>query len=305
MKISPIILFVYGRPEHTKKTLSALSNNFLANQSDLIIYADASRNNDDMENVNLVRKIIKNVSGFKSVKIIERTENYGLAKNIIEGVSEVIEKYGQAIILEDDIETSPYFLTYMNNALNRYEDEKQVWHISGWNYPINPKGLDDAFFWRAMNCWGWATWQDRWHHYEKNPEHLISTWSKDKIKAFNLDGACNFWGQVTANASGQINTWAVFWYATIFNNHGLCLNPTTPYTKNIGLDGSGENCEDNESIYTSYLSVEVIKTPEIYIENMLALKRIQKFTKTTISKRIISKLKKIKKYIIGRKNEQH
>lgn len=292
MNVTPIILFVYARPRHTEKTLNALSQNFLAEQSDLIIYSDAPRSGSDAENVKLVRKLINEVTGFKSVTIVHRTENYGLARSIIEGVSDVIKKYGQAIVLEDDIETSPFFLTYMNDALDRYKEEKKVWHISGWNYPINPKGIDEAFFWRAMNCWGWATWEDRWQHYDKNPDHLIKTWDEAKIHSFNLDGTCNFWGQVTANVSGQINTWAIFWYATIFNNQGLCLNPTISYTKNIGLDGSGENCEDGSNFYGQTLSCKKIELPTLLNENDLAFTKIKKFTKQTLSKRIYRKIKR-------------
>jgi len=79
----------------------------------------------------------------------------------------LLNEYGKIIVLEDDLLTSPYFLKFMNEALEYYKNEKKVWHISGWNYPINNEGLDDVFFWRTMNCWGWATWADRWQYFEK------------------------------------------------------------------------------------------------------------------------------------------
>jgi hypothetical protein len=238
MSPAPIVLFAFDRPYHTGRTLYALAANALADQSDLIIYADAARNEVEASLVGNVRTLVHAVSGFRRVTVIERKTNYGLARNIIEGITEVCNHYGRVIVLEDDIITSPDFLTFMNTTLEHYVDESRVWHISGWNYPIDPEGLGDTFFWRVMNCWGWATWADRWKHYEKNPHRLIQTWNPDTIKRFNLDGAHNFWSQVIANQAGKINTWAIFWYATIFAHNGLCLNPTRSFVCNIGHDGS-------------------------------------------------------------------
>ncbi len=126
-----------------------------------------------------VREYVAGIKGFKSLTVHHRPHNYGLAKSIMEGVTDVISEYGSVIVLEDDIVTVPGFLRFMNDALERYRHEPKVWHISGWNYPIDPEGLDDAFFWRTMNCWGWATWADRWTHFEKIPNDL----SRNGIKA--------------------------------------------------------------------------------------------------------------------------
>ncbi|WP_217496505.1 glycosyltransferase [Providencia heimbachae] len=166
--LAPVVLFVYARPSHTQRTVDALLLNPDALSTDLIVYSDGARNDSDTEAVNQVRNIFKGINGFNSIKLIERKKNYGLAQNIIDGVTEVCNEYGKVIVLEDDIVTSPSFLNFMNAALNKYEKEKKVWHISGWNYPLkNVEKLPDAFFWRTMNCWGWATWDDRWKYFEK------------------------------------------------------------------------------------------------------------------------------------------
>lgn len=275
---APIVLFVFARPDHTRATLEALAANRLADQSDLVIYADAARSENDLEHVKAVRNLARSAKGFRSLTVIERETNYGLARNIIEGVTEVCNRYGRVIVLEDDIVTSPYFLTFMNAALDRYEKTPKVWHISGWNYPIDAHGLDDAFFWRAMNCWGWGTWSDRWSHYRKNPERLVSVWSREKIRRFNLEGAHNFWEQVTSNHSGRLDTWAIFWYATIFEHDGLCLNPSIPLTVNIGNDGSGENC-GNTAIFSNYPQhwTSEVTLPVNMVESPLAVERIRNF----------------------------
>lgn len=246
--LSPIILFVYNRQWHTQQTIEALQQNELADESDLIIYSDAPKNGRACSKVQEVRDYIKSVDGFKSVKIIEREKNWGLAANIIDGVTEVVNQYGKIIVMEDDIITSPAYLSFMNQALDVYQNENKVWHISGWNYPIERHGLDDAFLWRVMNCWGWATWADRWVEFEKNPKRLIDTWTKQQKHHFDLDGSGIFWPQITANAEGKINTWAIFWYATLYEKCGLCLNPATSYVENIGHDGSGVHCGDTQTL---------------------------------------------------------
>ncbi|WP_426993726.1 hypothetical protein [Methylomonas sp. CM2] len=143
---APIVLFAFARPEHTRITLEALSANSLASQSDLIVYSDAARSLEEEIKVTKVRSLAHNIRGFRSVSVIERETNLGLARNIIEGVTDVCNRYGRLIVLEDDMITSPYFLTFMNSALDKYYDNKTVWHINGWNYPINPEGLSDTFF---------------------------------------------------------------------------------------------------------------------------------------------------------------
>ncbi|MDV5037640.1 glycosyltransferase [Vibrio diabolicus] len=276
-RLAPIVIFVYNRPDHTLKTITALKNNFLSSDSELFIFSDAAKNESDKVDVNRVREVISNISGFKKVCIIKQERNIGLAGSIINGVTDIVNKYGQVIVLEDDLVTSPHFLTYMNEALCFYKNEKSVWHISGWNYPIKTEGLGDTFLWRTMNCWGWATWSDRWQHFEKNSEKLIQSFDSDKIKSLNIDGATNFWDQVLLNNKGKINTWAVFWYATIFSNKGLCLNPSASLVVNIGVDGSGSNC----GISDVFTSVPSNKTNFIFQDKIeecsLALNRVKDF----------------------------
>lgn len=253
--LAPIVLFVYNRPWHTQKTVEALKKNELAEQSELFIFSDEAKHKDAQKSVDEVREYVDKIDGFKKVTIIKRDKNWGLANSIIDGVTKIVNKYGKIIVLEDDLVTSPYFLKFMNEALEFYKNEKKVWHVSGWNYPIARGSTEsgDVFLWRTMNCWGWATWSDRWKYFEKDVDKLINSFSKAEIKRFNLDGVGYFWDQVILNQKGVINTWAVFWYASIFKNNGFCLNPVQTYVDNIGHDGSGENCL-NEKNYVDSLN---------------------------------------------------
>jgi hypothetical protein len=293
MSLAPIVLFVYNRPDHTRRTIEALSRNVLALDSDFIIYSDAPKNVTVQKDVDEVRRIIKEIKGFKSVEIIEREVNFGLANSIIDGVTKIINQYGRIIVLEDDMVTSPQFLNFMNNALEAYKNEENVWHISGWNYPINEEGLNLTFLWRTMNCWGWATWKDRWCFFEKDTSKLIREFAKDDIYRFNLDNSENFWSQVIGNNKGRINTWAIYWYATIFKNNGLCLNPVVSFVKNIGFDGSGTHCgkENNKSVPLN--TSAALKFPEEIEENnsiVLSIMRYYKAQRKSLIVRIINKI---------------
>ena len=277
---APIVLFVYNRPEHTQKTLDSLAANFLANESELFIYSDAPKNQSETEKVKAVRYIVKNIKGFKSVNIIERDTNWGLAGSIIDGVTNIVNKYGKVIVLEDDMVTSPFFLQFMNKALDYYKYEKNVWHVSGWNYPINSSELEAAFFWRTMNCWGWATWKDRWRYFEKNVDKLIAGFPAKNIYKFDINGAAKMWQQVLANKTGEINSWAVFWYAAIFQKNGLCLNPAMSFVQNIGFDGTGVHSNETSIYSIDSLCEKDIDFSELIIEeNDLAVKRISSFYK--------------------------
>lgn len=296
---APIALFVYNRPNHTRLTVEALQKNALASESDLFIFSDAPKNPENAEAVGEVREYIRTISGFKSVSIVERDKNWGLAKSIISGVTELVNTHGGVIVLEDDLVTSPYFLDYMNNALDRYQSEDRVMHVSGYMFPVERSGLDETFFLRTASCWGWATWARAWQHFEKNPDRLIEKFSSTMIKQFNMDGTYDFWAQVLKNQTKEINTWAIFWYATVFQRQGLCLHPAISMTINIGHDATGMHCGNSDVFNTVLSSKSVTKFPDVIAEDPLALKMIKIFfrsikqPKLSFSARVSNRLKKI------------
>ncbi len=291
--LAPIVLFVYNRPWHTQQTIEALQQNGLASNSELFIYSDGAKNEQASEGVEAVREYIETINGFKKVTIIKRDKNWGLADSIIDGVTKIVNEYGKIIVLEDDLVTSPFFLKFMNDALDFYQYESKVWHISGWNYPIEIEGIGETFVWQGMNCWGWATWADRWVYFEKDIDKVISEFNPKEIKAFNLDGEENFFDQILANKKGKINTWGVFWYASIYKKKGLCLNPSQTYVENIGLDGEGINCGKTE-IFSNRSSKEVTqKFTTLIQEHLIPLDRIKNFYKINSA----SRSKKIKNII--------
>ncbi|WP_170452960.1 sugar transferase [Ruegeria arenilitoris] len=274
---APVCVFAFNRPEHTRRTLEALAQSPLAASTSLTVFIDGPRNAAEKPIVDAVAQVAETQQGFASIELRRRDRNAGLAVSIEEGVSQMMAEHGRAIILEDDILTSPAFLQYMNLALERYKDTPDVWHIAGYNEAlIGLKLHTDAFFWRFMSCWGWASWSDRWQHFERDPQKIVSEFSSNDIYRFNLDGAEDFWDQVERNLTGEISTWAIFWYATIFRNNGLCLSPAFSYAQNIGLDGSGTHCVPIADNSERALNYEVRpRFPVEVRENEIALQALR------------------------------
>jgi GR25 family glycosyltransferase involved in LPS biosynthesis len=244
--LAPIVLFVYNRPDHTQKVLDALKNNPEAKDSELFVYSDGAKENtteSEMEHIEETRQVIKSLVGFKSVTLIESNVNKGLANSIIEGVTEIVNKYGRIIVLEDDIVTSSGFLKYMNDALEVYSNIKKVMHISAYVFPFNDTKKKYVFFSKPTTCWGWATWKDSWKHFEKNVDKQIDLLEKsNNWDEFTLKNTIpSYKHQLFQNKDGYINTWAIFWYASVFLMNGTSLHPSISLVNNIGLDGSGEN----------------------------------------------------------------
>jgi len=249
-KLAPIVLFCYNRPWHTQQTLDALALNELASASDLIVYCDGQKDESDdktLQAISETRNVIKSEKRFQSITIVESEINKGLAKSIIEGVTEVVNRYGRIIVLEDDIVTSPGFLTYMNDALKVYQEEEKVMHISGYMYPVKKK-LSETFFIRPTSCWGWGTWKRSWVYFEKDVDNQIKLIEQKRgWKEFTFNFSYpSFKDQLFLNKEGKLNTWAIFWQATVFLKRGVSLHPYPSLVQNIGLDGSGENCEENK-----------------------------------------------------------
>jgi acetyltransferase-like isoleucine patch superfamily enzyme len=249
-ELAPIVLFVFNRPDHTYKTLVSLKANILSQKSNLYIYCDGpkkSSNAKELANIDKVRKLLRNEDWCGKVSIIEREENWGLKENIIDGVTEIVNKYGKIIVLEDDIETSVNFLTYMNESLLLYEKEKEVMHISGF-LPFVSRKFPETFFLKYMSCWGWATWKSSWVNYNRNTTYLHDTLKERRgVREFNIGGSYNnLFEQLEKNIDGRLNTWAINWYASIFLLEGLCLYPKISMVRNTGLDGSGTNSKNKK-----------------------------------------------------------
>jgi len=264
---------VYNRGEHTKRTLQALEKNRLAEDTDLYVFSDGPKQPRDAEDVAKVRAVVRQAWKFRRISIVERDRNWGLAGNIMDGVTKIVNEHGTVIVLEDDLETSPYALTYFNDALRRYADADRVMEISGYMYPVkSPERLPDSFFFRVANSWGWATWKRAWVHFNPDIEQLTKNFSREDVARFSVGRSENFWRQVKLFKAGKIDSWAIRWYLSVFNENGLVLYPRDSMVQNIGTDGSGTHFSQREDVYrvrlataaVEYFPSEIEENPEAY-----------------------------------------
>lgn len=240
---APIALFVYNRPDHMRRTVAALQRNALAAQSELFIFSDAPRSAAAKAAVQEVRDYARNISGFSSVSIVERGQNLGLANSIIDGVGQLCERFGRVIVLEDDLVTSPHFLSFMNTALDAYEECEAVVSVHGYVYPTGHR-LPETFFLRGADCWGWATWSRGWSLFRNDAPRLLEELRCDgSYEAFDFEGTSDYTGMLRNQILGTINSWAICWYASAFLAGKLTLYPGVSLVRNIGNDGSGTHSE--------------------------------------------------------------
>lgn len=296
MNLAPIVLFGYNRPKHIKKTLEALRRNELAELSELIIYIDGPARDSDIP---LNREVIKVCEEFDwpgtKKFITARPKNFGLADNIVNGVTQTVNEKGKVIVLEDDIETSKGFLKYMNSALRLYESEEKVMHISGYMFPIQLKTSQETLFYQITTCWGWATWKNRWIHFNPDAEYLLNELRHRKLlKWFDLDDSGVFLNQLVRNVEGNLKTWAIKWQASVSLRGGYSLHPAKSLVRNIGFDNSGTNCR-NSPIYENQSLAEDIPVKRIDIEFDRKLrKKMKSFYKKQRGKLLVRMKHKLK-----------
>ena len=260
--LSPIILFVYNRPDHVQKTITSLLANELAAKSDLFIYSDAAKTEDTKGNVAQVREYIHTIQGFQNVTIVEREHNWGLANSIIDGVTTLTKKYGKVIVLEDDLVVAPYFLQFMNDALETYKDEASIGHIQACDFTQDPS-LPDTFLIKWTGSWGWATWDRAWQYFNPNGKELLAELERRQLtRTFDFNGKYGFTRMLRRQIEGKNNSWAIRWNATLFLKDMLSLNVGRSLIQNEGFDGSGTNC-GNGNLYTSNLWLKPLSVTKI------------------------------------------
>lgn len=290
---APIALFVYNRPDHTRRTLSYLQKNLLAEESRLFIFSDGPKTAADESAVLAVRELAAQVAGFKSVKLIARDSNLGLANSIISGVTQLVNQYGRVIVFEDDLLSSEYTLQFFNDALSRYANEDKVMHIGAYMFNLPDKALPETFFFRAAFSWGWATWDRAWKNFEPDVDKLMKQFDADRRNQFSIEGNMNFWRQIKDFKAGRNNSWAIRWYASVFLQGGLTLNPTHSLVHNIGHDGSGTHSNVEDTYRVEIARKPVTYFPDVIEENKAAYTAI----KTFLGKRKGSLLNRAKLFI--------
>lgn len=293
---APIVLFVFKRPIHTKKTLESLAANPEFTHSPLYIYCDGARNSKDFADVELTRNIA-NGWNHPNKFVIERDINYGLANSIIAGVSKLTKEYGQVIVVEDDLVVSTKFLNYLNSALRKYRNSARVMQISAHTFPA-PEFADkmETIFLPFISSWGWATWQRAWESFDSdaNGWNILLT-DRSIRKQFNLDDCYDYSGMLVRQMTGEIDSWAIRWNWSVFQSNGLVIYPPTSFVQNIGFDGSGTHCSsDNFHDITVSINPNDLIFPdniEISIAEFGVIKKVIKSMGGSFVKRVFKRIR--------------
>lgn len=289
--LAPIVLFTYNRLWHTQKTIESLSNNELASQSDLIVYSDSYKTEAEKENVLEVRSYLKEINGFKSVTIIEHEKNKGLAESVISGVSETLKNHDRIIVIEDDLILSPWFLTFMNDALEIYKDEDRIGNVNGHTCKLKKISVETFLIYHA-DSWGWGTWARAWNLFERDGSKLLQELkAKNLCHKFDIDGGYKFTRMLEKQISGENNSWAIRWKASLLIHDKLSINAGKSLVKNIGSDGSGTHSGYLDLFPTTLFcgKITLTKKPinEESADARAALKKMYKWNNSKFHKLII------------------
>ena len=320
MKYAPIILFVYNRPELARTTLEGLMANYLAIESELFIYADGPKENATSEvlrKIDEVRKIIREKNWCGKVNIIESDKNRGLARSVIDGVTEMVKKFGKVIVVEDDVQLSTYFLSYMNDALEIYKDDENVLSIGSWNYFATSEKIGGAtFFFRFPDTKGWATYDRAWRYFEEDAGKLLNQLKEKKLlNTFDADLSYPYFTKMLEDQiAGRINSWAIRWTAVAVLQKKLTLLPSRSLSKDIGFGADATHDkyvhDYNKDLIVHNEKVNVSRQPvveslnavecwkQFYLTNFIPVRtlfgKVREGLKSVVPDQLIDKYRKLR-----------
>ena len=277
IKLAPVVIFAFNRPEHLRKCLDSLRKNKVAINTEFRIFVDGPRNEGDLLKRNLIEKLLEEYKQHLSIKVSFAEENLGLAKSIIAGLNEVFSNSDRAIIVEDDLISSPFFLDFCNSGLNLFEANQSVASIHGFSYKFN--NLETTpYFIKGADCWGWATWKNRWELFEENADILIRELERRHLKRkFDLDGAYPYFNMLLRQSRGEVDSWAIRWHASMFLANKLTLYPNQTLINNIGIDGSGTHAGQGKNINSILSSTPINITKMEVVESVKARRKLKHF----------------------------
>lgn len=252
---APIVIFAFNRPDKIQSCLKSLEKNVEFEKSEVTIFQDGPVNSFESKRYRETTKFLQEYANNKNIKFIKFDNNKGLQKSIIEGINYIFKTNSRIIVVEDDLIVSPYFLHFCNSYLEIYESEKEVSSIHGYSYPIKFNSKV-PYFLAGADCWGWATWKDRWELFEQDAKVLLQQIKINKCAySFDMKGSVGFSNMLYRQSEGKLNSWAIRWHASMFLQNKMTLFPAKSHVLNTGADGSGTNLKINEK-FSTFLSTE-------------------------------------------------
>lgn len=282
---APLLLLVYNRPEHTRRILQQILCQPEATRTPLYIWSDGPKGQDDRQQVEEVRALCR--EWLPDATLHCQPHNVGLAANVVEGVTTLLEQHDRLIVLEDDLTLSPYFLRWMNDALDLYADDPQVAHLHTGTFYTSPK-LPHNHSLHFAGSWGWATWSDRWQAlWEPDGAKLLVELEQQPIlyRRFRYRGLMDFVKMLRRQIAGQNNSWAVRWHASLLLHQKLSINCNPPLTANEGFDNSGTHSGGGGRYHTAVAPYPLYANPIApKAEDPRALRRLQNYYLRTNNK---------------------
>ncbi|CAA9217102.1 MAG: hypothetical protein AVDCRST_MAG56-206 [uncultured Cytophagales bacterium] len=287
---APIILFVYNRPEHTRRTVASLQACDLARESHLYVFADGPKTPADAPNVQAVRQCVQSVEGFGQVTVTAREENRGLARSVIGGVTEVLREHGRAVVLEDDLVFARNYLQFMNEALDTYQARRHIFSVSGYSYPlpVPPDFADDVYLLPRASSWGWATWADRWAAADWQVADYAQFLGSRAVQDGFAAGGRDLVYMLRKQQLGRIDSWAVRWSYAHYKHNAYCLFPVKSKVHNTGNDKSGTHSPRTTRFRTEVSDAPFQLTPDPKADPRL-IASLQKFFEPSYVRKLINR----------------
>lgn len=292
MSSTPVAVFTYNRPDHTRQLLNSLSKCARLDECKVFIFSDGARVPEHRLAVDETRRIIRNWAEQNEATIVEREENWGLARSIVSGVDQLCEEFGRVIVVEDDMILSPRFVDYMISALDRYQHDDLIYQISGFMFPVPHSSDKDVFFLPLTTTWGWATWQRAWKLYSMNTTEALTALENPVVQnAFDLDGSYPFSQMLKDSVTKRNDSWGIHWWWTVFQAKKLVLHPSHSLVSVGGFDGTGTNAGLNKNAYIvsaqdvlSHPWPDVFMFPEETAVDQAAFERIKNYLRQRTKK---------------------
>lgn len=305
---TPVAVFAFNRPAHVARTLASLERCAGLTQITLHCYCDGSRSPQEEAAVAQTREVVRAWAERHPARIVERERNLGLFGSVVSGVSELCEQYGRCIIIEDDLTVSPDFLDYMRVALDRYEDETNVFQISGFMFPVQHPARPDAFFLPLTTTWGWATWQRAWTSFEAGADDAHARLADPETRRrFDLDDSYPYSAMLEQRLANGNDSWGILWWWSVFRAGGLVLHPRRSLVRNEGFDASGTHCTTDS---TNFPEMEIglqsseparpLEWPAQITTDLAALARIKAYLAAEHRPSLAGRLRRSVRRYLGR-----
>jgi hypothetical protein len=237
---------------HAERALASLASCERIQASHVVVYCDGPRGEEDCAEVEATRAVVRTWAPRLEAEVVERPVNLGLARSIVDGVTDLCERFGRVIVVEEDLVLDPGFVRYMLEALDLYQDDPRVFQVSGFMFGIEPTPGADALFLPLTTTWGWATWARAWQAFDWGASDARIALTDPAVgRAFDLDRSHPFAALLLDRLAGRNDSWGILWWWAVFRRAGLVLYPRRSLVRNLGFDGSGVHCRPENDLGSS------------------------------------------------------